>query len=208
MTIEYTVEGETEEEDQKISRDFYFNYTKLEIMKMLSLDQLEEKITNLLSEGDNRKIYDTFEEFILNGYGHKTEDGGFTKHDMVTGAPLRLRLMASPALEELIFTLGNDAGAAAKFIEACFPRRLMAEAKAANEKQQNGDAQVTQLPTAEPKLEGEPATQREMTFEDYSEDILLEMSDEQFKALLPEKESNWSREQLLVAMKRKTRSKV
>jgi hypothetical protein len=206
-TIQYTNYN-----DEEVSEDFYFNFTKLEAMEMLEVEDLEAKIDALTKSEDAREAYLFFKELILKSYGEKSLDGKrFIKSSELTEA-----FTQSPACDELIIELLQDAKQGALFIEGTLPAKLVAEAKAAQaaspsdaevkslvetaaERQENPETAV--LPTAPPVLEQD----EEKTFDDYSRVDLLAMPQEKFEKLLPSKQSDWTKDQLLVAMQRKNK---
>lgn len=176
----------------EVTEDFYFNLTKLEIMEMeISFEGgLQKHIEKLTETNSGVEVYHLFKDIIMKSYGKKSDDGRrFIKNEELT-----TDFEQSPALAELIFGFLSDSQDAAQFIQGILPSKLVAEA--AKEAQKNPGT-VTELPTAAPTLEGEKK------FEDYSREELLEMPIEQFKALVPSKDVDMTKEQLLVAMQRK-----
>ena len=107
--------------DKEQTKDFYFNLTKAEIMKMEMSTEggLAEKIQKITEAKDVPAIISVFEEVIQKSYGVKTPEGGFVKR------PADLEeFMASPAYSELFMELATDADAAAAFINGVVPKDM------------------------------------------------------------------------------------
>ncbi len=62
----------TDYNDQDVSDEFYFNYTKLEIMEKLNLDKLDEKIERLTQTENAKEAYEIFKGLVLDAYGEKS----------------------------------------------------------------------------------------------------------------------------------------
>lgn len=103
------------------TKDYYFNLTKAEIMKMEMSTEggLAEKIQKITDAKDVPAIIAVFEEVIQKSYGVKTADGGFLKRPADLEA-----FMASPAYSELFMELATDADAAAAFINGVVPKDM------------------------------------------------------------------------------------
>lgn len=114
---------------------FYFNFNKKEIVEMIGLKGLEEKIQRLqmpieesgLTERENaQQAYDIFQELILDAYGEKGADNvTFVKNDQ-----LREYFKSHVAFVELIFEFLENPTLGAQFIESCLPAKLVEKAKA------------------------------------------------------------------------------
>lgn len=68
----------------QVTEDLYFNFTKTDLIKMdLQFDGMEDKLKKIVAAGNNKEIYDTFEEIVLKSYGIK--DGlKFRKSEEIT----------------------------------------------------------------------------------------------------------------------------
>lgn len=110
---------------QERVEDFYFNFTKLETMEMLEVEDLQSKITAIENAKSNAQAYYLFKDMILRAYGVKTEDGKYHHKS----PEIRANFEASPALGELIFSFLESRDSGAKFIEALFPGDLIEQAK-------------------------------------------------------------------------------
>ena len=101
------------------TRDYYFNLTKAEIMKMEMSTKggLAERIQRIVAAQDQPAIIEVFEDLIKRSFGVKTPDGlGFEKKKEDLEA-----FMATPAYSELFMKLATDADAASKFINGIIP---------------------------------------------------------------------------------------
>lgn len=211
------------EPPQEVTQSFYFNFTKLEVIEKLEVEDLEGTIKKLTETNNGPEAYELFKKLILSAYGEKNEHGGFDKED-ANGRPLYKKFEASPACSELIIEFLQDPMQGAAFIEACLPAKMVKEAKEAQKnnpskqqiaemvqeaarRQENPETAVAPTAPQEQPEEllttAEPA--REMKFEDYTEDQLLEMSDEQFASLVPvHSPKDMTQQMLLIAFKRKS----
>lgn len=111
----------------QVTEDCYFNMSKSELMdlEMESNGAFSARLKALSeAEGDGKEILKLVKEFILMGYGQKSEDGRrFIKSD-----ELSEEFSQTGAFQELYMTLATDATAMSSFIEGMMPSDLMAEA--------------------------------------------------------------------------------
>lgn len=211
------------EPPQEVSQDFHFNFTKLEVIEMLEVDDLEGTLKKLQATESGPEAYELFKKIILSAYGERTPDGGFAKEDE-NGRPLSRKFEQSPACSELIIGLLQDPMSGGHFIEGCLPAKLVKEAKAAQAANPS-KAQVAQLVQEAGERQANPETAiapgtapigeeahleelRSVTarkFEDHSEEELLAMTDEEFAKLVPvNSPKDMTQPMLLVAFKRKS----
>lgn len=104
----------------QVTKDFYFNLTKAEIMELEfgTVGGLGETIKKITAANDTPAMIELFKKIILKSYGEKTEDG--------------MRLRKSPeisqafseteAYSDLFIELATDADAASKFINSVVPK--------------------------------------------------------------------------------------
>jgi len=206
------------EPPREISRDFYFNFTKLEVIEMLEVEDLEGTLKTLQETQDGPKAYEMFKKLILRAYGEKTPEGGFTKEDE-NGRPLSKKFETLPACSELIIEFLQNPLLGADFIEKCLPAKMVAEAKEAQknnpskaelekmvaeaaERQENPE---TRIEPGTPPAELRVVEEDTKTFDDFSKEELLEMSQEQFQSLVPRDPKSMTQAQLLVAFERKNK---
>lgn len=113
-TITYTDYNGTER-----TEDFYFNFTKTEVMDMeLSIDGgLSTKIESIVKSGDMASIVKTFKDIVLKSYGVKSEDGKrFIKSET------KLEEFTQTEAYSIIFMgLATDSQAATEFVNGVIP---------------------------------------------------------------------------------------
>lgn len=195
-----------------VSEDFYFNFTKLEIMEMLELDGLQETIERLTKTENAKEAYGLFKKLILDAYGEKSADG----RRFVKSPEIKASFEQSPALSEMIIEFLQNPSLGGQFIEGTLPARLVAEAKAAQAKnptdaditamveeaalrQENPETSV--LPTVTPVLEEPPRK-----FDEYSEAELLDMPQEEFQRIVPSNPKSMTKAQLMIAFQRRNKT--
>lgn len=114
-TITYEdYEGETK------TRDFYFNLTRSEVIKMENSEVggLTKLLGKIIQEEDQPKIVEYFDKFIALSYGEKSADGQrFVKSKELSDA-----FFQCPAYDVLFMELMKDAKAAADFMNAIIPQ--------------------------------------------------------------------------------------
>lgn len=201
--------------DVQRTEDFYFNLDKLEILELEIQFEggLSATIERLMETDAGAEVYNLFKDIVLKAYGKKSADG----KRFMKGDDIALEFAQSPAMAELIFSFLKDANGAADFIAGLLPSQEVidqvkkdfeegmanqqgVQPAPADSPVQPADAVITSPePVAVPETKDDP----EKKFEDYTEAELLEMPYEQFRALVPEKPQDMSKDQLLIAMKRK-----
>lgn len=170
----------TDYNDNEVTEDFYFNFTKMELMeKELELGGLENILEELQETEDVQKAYQLFKQLILAAYGKKSEDG----KRFIKSPELTAEFEQSPACSELIVEFIQNPQIGAQFMEGTLPAKLIQEAKAAKAKADSED-NVKELPTAPPVLDGTPPPS-ETTKEPTDEELLKmkpqEMTHEQLQ---------------------------
>lgn len=110
----------------EITRDFYFNLNKAEIIKWLTTDgdyTLDKKLERLFQSGNARQLMDTFEELIRSSYGQPSLDNvRFEKNEEILNS-----FVQTEAYSVLFTELVTDAKKAADFINAIIPKDIAAE---------------------------------------------------------------------------------
>ena len=102
------------------TRDFYFNLTKSEIIKMENseIGGLTNLLGKILQEEDQPKIFEYFDRFIALAYGKKSADGQrFEKSEAISN-----EFFHCPAYDVLFMELMADGKAAADFMNAIIPQ--------------------------------------------------------------------------------------
>lgn len=161
-TITYTDLNENE-----VTEDFYFNFTKLELMETdLMMGGVEETVKRLNETQDAKEAYGLFKNIILAAYGEKSADGRYFIKEDDNGRPLSKRFEQSPACSELILEFLENPKMGAAFIEGTLPGKLVAEVKAAQLDGTPPPSETVELPTAPPVLEDEAQGTKEPTDEE------------------------------------------
>lgn len=112
------------------TKDFYFNLSKAEIMKMEMSTRggLAETISQIVAAQDTPAIIKIFEDLIRQSYGVKTPDGAFVKR----AADLE-EFVSTAAYSELFMKLATDAEAATKFVNGIVPADMSKKIAQANQ---------------------------------------------------------------------------
>lgn len=147
-----------------VQETFYFNFTKLEIIEMLEVEELEKKVKKLTETEDAQEAYKIFKDLIVRAQGEKALDNrGFIKN-----ADIRARFEASPAMSEIIIEFIQNPNLGAEFIEKCLPPKMVAEAKAAQEREKTSEATITDMVTEADRRQQDPATRVEPSVQSQS----------------------------------------
>ena len=105
---------------EEVTKDFYFNLTKAEIMEMelSTAGGLAEKIQQVVAAKDTPTIIKIFKELILKAYGEKSADGDrFIKSPELSEA-----FSQTEAYSQLFVKLATDDKAAADFVNGIVPK--------------------------------------------------------------------------------------
>lgn len=127
-SIKYTDFNGVEQTDE-----CYFNLSKTELaqLEMAERGGFENYIAKIISEKDNKKIYELFKEIVLMSYGEKSADGrSFIKKKMVDGQMVQLRdeFEQTVAFDTLMIELiSGGEQAVAEFINKLIPKELQDE---------------------------------------------------------------------------------
>lgn len=111
----------------------YFNLSKNELteMQMSEKGGLQNYITKIVEEKDNKKIYALFKEIVLASVGEKSSDGkSFIKKKMVDGQLVRVRdeFEQTAIFDELMMGLfASGESGIAEFINKLIPKELADE---------------------------------------------------------------------------------
>lgn len=104
------------------TEDFYFNYNKAELMKMeMSVDGgFAERMQKIVNAKDAPTIMKSFEKFVLDAYGEKSDDGKrFIKTD-----ELKEAFKQTEAFSIIFMELATNDEEAAKFVNGVVPADL------------------------------------------------------------------------------------
>lgn len=107
------------------TEDFYFNFTKIELLEMEANSgsdrSYSDMLLSLIEEKDMMKIALTMKTLLLAAYGEKSEDG----KRFVKTQELREAFESSPAFDELYFEIATNADKAAEFVNGVIPKNLL-----------------------------------------------------------------------------------
>lgn len=164
--------------DETQTEDFYFNFTKLELIELDVKFEggLEGHLKKLQATDSGKEAYYMFKDIVLGAYGVKSADG---KH-FVKSETLRQEFESSPAMSEMIMGFLLEPKEGAKFIEACLPAKLVADAKALAAV--NSDQLEIPIPTPAPAPY--PALVEDVKDAGLTQKQLTEMSREELLAAL------------------------
>lgn len=100
------------------TEDFYFNLTKVELVKMEAsvTGGLGEKLKRISAAKDGAAIMEVFEDLIKRSYGIKTADGGFVKRQEYFDA-----FVSTEAYSNLFMELVTNDTEAANFVNGIIP---------------------------------------------------------------------------------------
>lgn len=115
----------------KKTKNFYFNMSKYEIAKMHLVEEggLEAKIKKMVESGNNREIFQYFEDFVISCYGEKSADGEeFIKNDEI-----REKFVGHPAYDVLMMEfIDGGEKAMSDFINTVIPASMADSVKNAD----------------------------------------------------------------------------
>ena len=97
----------TDFDGNKIKDDYYFNFTKAEILEFdnSEIGGMEQYIERIQKEKDNTKLFKLFKDLILKAYGEKSQEKA-------------TEFSQTEAYSELVMELVSDADAAAEFVNS------------------------------------------------------------------------------------------
>jgi len=192
----------------------YFNLSKTELT-----DDLEEMIARFeslrdmmtqeheLSQAEVKQVLQLIKDLIKRSFGIKSLDGRrFIKTDEIW-----TEFSQSAAYDAFLFSLFEDPEKAVNFMTSVFPSDLINAASKQLEldgvpvvykKGENVQKVVEGYKSVEDVSLPEPPKQQK--YEDFTQSELLAMPQDQFESLLPGTKAQWSKEQLLLAMNRKS----
>lgn len=108
------------------TEDFYFNFTKAELMEMELSEYggFTNLINKIVQENDVARIAEIFKDIVLKAYGEKSLDG----KRFVKNQELRDAFAQTEAYSQLYMSLVFDADEATKFVRGIMPSDVQAEA--------------------------------------------------------------------------------
>lgn len=111
-----------------VTENFYFNYTKAELMEMELLENgnLREQLDAIVKSGEGKVIIPKFKEIVRSAYGLRSPDGKIFRKSPEISADFENHAAYSVFFEELV----TDANAATAFINGIMPAALVAQVQA------------------------------------------------------------------------------
>jgi hypothetical protein len=215
----------------EVTETYYFNLSTAELAKMSLMHQgdIVQELQAVVDSKDGAKIIEAFENILRMSVGVRSEDGrSFVKTPEITAA-----FMNSEAYGQLFMELVTKADVAAEFVVGVMPGDLAEKAAALQtaglpkvvdtalpaeeRKSLTFDAFTTAELEAmnmedltllyEGKLYDRPKYLRGFKPEDFSNNELLHMSDEEFERVVGTDSKKWERRILVIAMQRKTQKR-
>lgn len=111
---------------EKRTKDFYFNISKSEIgsAEMSAEGGLEKLFRDLISERDQKKQAQLFENIILMAYGEVSKDGDYFVKVDENGHRLSDKFKQSAAYDALFIELAQNTNEFVKFVIGIIPKEL------------------------------------------------------------------------------------
>ena len=119
----------TDYDGNERSGDYYFNFTKAEVVEMEASETggMKRMLENIIQTNDTKRIIEVFKDMIQKSYGVKSPDGKrFIKNQEVLDD-----FMQTEAYSELFMELATNEQSAIAFVNGIFPKEY-SEAAAAN----------------------------------------------------------------------------
>lgn len=105
------------------TENYYFNYTKAELVKLQLRDpnkDVSSTMKEALDSKDSTAIIDFFDNLVLNALGKKTEDG----RSFIKSEEYREMFRQSEAYSTMLMDLLTDADKAVDFVTRVIPKDL------------------------------------------------------------------------------------
>lgn len=181
---------------QPAVRTLYFNLTRYEIAHDMELEKLEARFRNFQEEvvGNDendvrqmtppeiREMLDIFKTLIKHAYGIRSENGKrFSKNEEIWN-----EFVETGAFDAFIFYMFEDANRANAFMQGIWPKEIQ-EAAAKVRSERPDLHPVPDLDTQDGTDDGVPsidAAPGEKPWSDYSKQELLDLSTEDYEALV------------------------
>lgn len=194
---------------EESTETLYFNLTKTELMdlqylvpRLAAWKESTAGEPRELTREEIQEMLDIVKILIEKSYGVRSDDGK--------------RFVKSPALFEafqqmavydsFVFGLFENPQKAVDFMTGIMPKDLVEQVTLSSENGKNNVVVDQKARSVLGVADLPPEPVQEKRFNDFSRQQLLEMSDEEFAKLVPEKANDMSRDQLVVAMERKSRA--
>lgn len=186
-TIEYTNFN-----DEKVTEDFYFNFTKAEVaeMEFSKVGGLEKHFKRAIASENAPEVMAIFKEILSKAYGRRSEDG----KRFIKKPEYWAEFEQTGAYSELFMELMTQPEYSAEFFAATLPKDLA-------EKFAKGE-DLVKLPEGMTKDEPKSEPEVERT---YSYNELIAMPQDEFDKAAGTDPQRWDRIQLSAAYTRKTK---
>ena len=111
------------------TEDFYFNLSKTELSNMqMSVDGgLNVQLEKMINAANNREIYNTFVDIVLQAYGELSADGKYHIKEDEEGHKLYKKFKQSPAYDALMDELCENESTIAEFCKGILPKNMQAD---------------------------------------------------------------------------------
>lgn len=111
------------------TEDFYFNLSKQELsnMQMSVEGGFNVQLEKMMNAANNKDIYDTFVDVVLQSYGELSPDGRYHLKEDENGHKLYKKFMQSPAYDALMDEICKDQSTVAEFCKGILPKSVQAD---------------------------------------------------------------------------------
>jgi hypothetical protein len=193
------------------TEEFYFHLAKHELVKM-SVEKsggLASLLREISSTQDHEDLLTAFELIVAKAYGLRTEDNkSFLKKPEYSQA-----FLGSNAWDVLFMTFMTDAKAAAEFTNGLIPPNLLKEVEEMAEKKRQekneGAQEEANRPRSTNVISGTVVSGTvETKPEEYSEEALLSMPQDEFDRIIGTDINKMSAEHFRIAFRRKNQQLV
>lgn len=112
-------------EGESITKDFYFNLTKAEVLEMqLSAEGgLDKRLQRIVASGDQGQVITTIKDIILKSYGKRTDEG------FIKSAEISAAFATTEAYSALFMELISDEKEQQAFFTGIMPKEVAAAVK-------------------------------------------------------------------------------
>ncbi len=108
--------------DEEITEDFYFHFTKAEIVELENSHRggLHQIIEKIITTKDNKGLIEIFKDLVLKAYGEKSPDG----RRFIKTPEVREAFSHTQAYSDIFMELATNDAAANEFIDAVLPKKM------------------------------------------------------------------------------------
>lgn len=141
------------------TEELYFHMSKIELTNKVigEYGMFDEAIEKMIKIKDITKLMLIVQDIIKSSYGKKSDDGKrFMKEDPVTGRPLYVEFVESPAYEAVYMDLASDVNKIMEFIRGIMPKDVQKQYDSEMKKIESED-NAKSISVVEPVVEAEVA---------------------------------------------------